>query len=65
VPAWATVAIRPTEGTYCLFFDLASKVAHRRSIPMKIEDRRKYERLADHEPDQRITRDLSNARNKD
>jgi hypothetical protein len=61
VPAWVTVAMRPKEGNYCLFFDLASKVAHRRSIPMKIEDRRNYERLADHEPDARITPNLSNA----
>lgn len=62
VPAWVTVAIRAIEGNYCAFFDLASKEAHRRSIPMKLEDRRRYQRLADHEFDARITANLSNAR---
>jgi hypothetical protein len=60
LPAWTAVAMRPLRGTFCAYFGLATALGNRRSIPMKIADRRRYEVLAEHRSDHRITPDLLN-----
>ena len=34
IPAWATVSIRPREGTYSAYFGLVGRLGNRRSVPM-------------------------------
>ncbi len=61
VPAWTTVATQPLKAIYSAYFGLVSTLGNRRSIPMKIEDRRGYEILAKHKAEPRITKDLHNS----
>lgn len=42
IPAWVAVAMRPEQGSYSAYFGLVSVIRHRRSIPMKFEDRAAY-----------------------
>jgi hypothetical protein len=60
IPAWATVVLRPENGTYSAYFGLVSVLGNTRSLPMKPADRRQYECLAEHRYDSRIKRDPSN-----
>jgi hypothetical protein len=60
-PAWATVSIRPREGTYSVYFGLVARLGNRRSVPMTPKDCAKYDCLARNLPDPRITVDLLNA----
>ena len=62
IPAWITVPMRPTQGTYASYFGLLSDIGNRRSIPMKPAARTNYECLVDWTFDGRITPDLSNRR---
>ena len=60
-PAWVAVAARPEQGTYSAYFGLVSVIRHRRSIPMKLEDRAAYVQLAPiGTKDARVTADLLN-----
>jgi Holliday junction resolvase-like predicted endonuclease len=61
VPAWVTVATQPLKGIYSAYFGLVSSLGNRRSIPMKTDDRRVYEVLAERNADTRITKDLHNS----
>lgn len=61
VPAWTTIAMQPLKGIFSAYFGLVSALGNRRSIPMKIDDRRSYEVLAKHKTDSRITDDLHNS----
>jgi hypothetical protein len=60
-PAWATVSIRPREGTYSAYFGLVARLGNRRSVPMTPKDCKEYDCLARDLPDPRITIDLLNA----
>jgi hypothetical protein len=60
-PAWATVSIRPREGTYSAYFGLVARLGNRRSVPMTPKDCAKYDCLARDLSDSRITLDLLNA----
>src|SRR5262249_11576157 len=60
-PAWATVSIRPREGTYSAYFGLVVHLGNRRSVPMTPKDCTKYDCLARDLSDSRITLDLLNA----
>ena len=60
-PAWATVSIRPREGTYSAYFGLVARLGNRRSVPMTLKDCAKYDCLARDLSDTRITIDLLNA----
>ena len=59
-PAWATVSIRPREGTYSAYFGPVAQIGNRRSVPMTPRDSAKYDCLARDLPDPRITIDLLN-----
>ncbi|MFC3205628.1 hypothetical protein [Aquamicrobium soli] len=60
-PAWLALAMRPNEGTFSAYFGLASVIRHRRSIPMRISDRKSYLEVAPiGTKDTRITPDLLN-----
>lgn len=60
-PAWVTVAVRATAGTYSAYFGLVASLGHKRSIPMTAQACRTYESLAQNRRDPRITPDLLNA----
>lgn len=62
IPAWITVPMRPTQGTYAAYFGLLSDLGNKRSIPMKPTARTSYECLVNWTSDRRITPDLSNRR---
>lgn len=59
-PAWVTVAIRASAGTYSAYFGLVASLGIKRSVPMTVEACRTYECLAKDIPDDRITSDLLN-----
>lgn len=61
-PAWIAVATRPERNSYSAYFGLAEMIKNRRSIPMKPNERTRYELLAEHEIDLRLTPDLLNRR---
>ena len=60
VPAWITVPIRATAGTYSAYFGLLSRLGNRRSVPMKPDACKTYECLACDLADPRVTADLLN-----
>jgi hypothetical protein len=60
-PAWATVSIRPKEGTYSAYFGFVARLGNRRSVPMTPKDCAKYDCLARDPANPRITADLLNA----
>jgi hypothetical protein len=60
IPAWVAVAVRAERHSYSAYFGLVSLIRHRRSIPMKPYERAKYELLAEHMIDARVTLDLLN-----
>jgi Holliday junction resolvase-like predicted endonuclease len=60
-PAWATVSIRPREGTYSAYFGLVERLGIRRSVPMTPKECARYDGLARDLGDSRITLDLLNA----
>jgi hypothetical protein len=64
-PAWVAVATRPERNSYSAYFGLAEMIKNRRSIPMKLNERTKYELLAEHEIDLRLTADLLNRKRLD
>jgi hypothetical protein len=60
-PAWATVAIRPSIGTYSAYFGLVAELGNRRSVPMTPEACAKHRCcLARDLLDSRVTLDLLN-----
>lgn len=61
IPAWATVSIRPREGTYSAYFGLAAELGNRRSVPMTPNACGNYECLARNLRDSRVTLDLLNS----
>ena len=60
VPAWVAVAVRAERNSYSAYFGLVELIKARRSIPMKLHERVKYELLAEHRTDSRVTSDLLN-----
>jgi hypothetical protein len=60
-PAWATVPIRPRNGTYSAYFGLVANLGNRRSVPMTAKACATYRCLARDRTDPRVTLDLLNA----
>lgn len=54
VPAFVAVALRCENGLYSAYFGTLESIDHRREVPMKSEDRRRYEVLADRVHDLRV-----------
>jgi len=59
-PAFVAIPVRPLQGTYCAYFGLLEHLGVRRSIPMKEEQRNKYECLVQWRADPRIEPALLN-----
>lgn len=59
--AWVAIQVEPLDGVFSAFFGTWDQVGRNRlSIPMQEEDTDGYERLANRQPDERITPDLAN-----
>jgi len=56
-PAWATVSIRATSGTYSAYFGSVAQLGNRRSVPMTPKACATYQCLARDRPDVPVTLD--------